>query len=237
MYKYYLISALLLAVATTSNPQPQALIDKVIFWEAKNNELRLRQSLQQLFKVLPYNPLGLISLIRLEIRQRNFDEAQWALQRLQQWPKQQANYQRLHDYIKLLQQQPQQPKEAQLLAKGGRAQLALNSYQRLFPHGAPTPALQLEMLRLTAQLQLNPEQSRRDIKALYEQYPDQLEFELVWLNFQVQHPPLDKRIFNRLNQLSFGAEQRSAVSQIWRDALAVLTIDENNQRYFQQYLS
>ena len=155
------------ALAQPANVDPaQWLLEQVRLGEALYRDELLRDALGRLYKISPYNILGLEAEVRLAVRHGNLDEARRLLEEIRRRAPDSAAFQRAQLLIALQEPDKRQAlQQARLLASAGRVDEAVAAYDAVLGGVYPTLDLAIEYWRLYSR---KPDGNGPALKALLE---------------------------------------------------------------------
>ena len=214
------------------------LVEQLHFWESRYNDTNLKETLDKLFKIAPNHSEGIPVLVRLQIREGKYLLARKTLMRLGQTKKaseKQIGF--LETTLKVHSEDKRILNRARLLAKSGRHNEAIQIFKKLFPFGPPGWDLALEYWQIMVFDDDLEARVLHELSELSNQHPDNIRFRLSYFSHYLENAALPDPWFNELSRYAddyrFGYDAKA----LWRRALRKRSVSEDQNSYFNAYLS
>lgn len=225
------------------------LLSKARLWQSRHRPTDARQALDQLLLSYPNHAEGLAERIRLEIADGQIAKAQEFLALLQTAHPDYPQLNTLATLVTLSGSDPEQIRRARMAYKSWetsrgqdvsegnkRLNLALESYQQIFPDGPPRGALAWEYWYLMMQLPERKSAALDQLRQLAEQDPDNINFQLGWADLESRQPDGAPRALNRVRRLAADPTHQKAARITWRNILTRLEPRPDNAPLVEEYL-
>ncbi|MDD5759830.1 MAG: cellulose synthase subunit BcsC-related outer membrane protein [Desulfobulbaceae bacterium] len=224
--------------ATMGNDPIAALLERERLWESRHRLDLARESLEKIFLIKPDHPEALAALVSLEIKEGRLVEAHQAKDRLAKAHPDYPDIVRLETLLRLAGPDKDKLRQARLLARTGRPELALASFRTLFPTGPPTDAdLALEYWQLVADTQNGWESAHNGLRQLATSNPDNLRLRLALAEHETSRLPIPQQALRVLVTMSQMPDYAREAKAAWRRALTRLDDTPSTIPLLREYLA
>lgn len=181
-------------------------------------------TLERLQAIAPDSPQASMYQAQYYAQNKRLAEAQAILAKMQLSVPNSPQTVALQTYLSIFTTERSRYQQAKLFARSGRYQEAFDAYQALFPKGAPTPLLQLEMLQLESSLPTHRSSVQHGLVQLNRAYPNVPEFQLALASHTLEDSPNDANALAALQQLALHQTVGGQASATWLKLLNNRTI-------------
>lgn len=172
-------------------------------------------TLERLYAIAPNSAQALMFQAQYYAQNKRLAEAQAILAKMQLSAPNSPQTVMLETYLSIFTTERSRYQQAKLFARSGRYQQAFDAYQALFPKGAPTPLLQLEMLQVESSLPTHRSSVQSGLVQLNRAYPNVPEFQLALASHTLEISPNDTKALATLQQLSLHQTVGGQASATW----------------------
>ncbi|QUJ69652.1 BCSC C-terminal domain-containing protein (plasmid) [Photobacterium sp. GJ3] len=199
------------------------LRDQLALATALGRDDIVASALERLLAIDSRHPDGLYYQARLYLKQNQISLADAVVRQMNPDARQAIA---IRDLMAVAGEQRGALQQARLLAHAGRYPEALQAYQALFPHGMPSPELQLEYLQVEGNIRDQWPDVQQGLEQLNAAYPGVPAFQLALANHIRRRNPADPWILETYRQLSLRTDLGRAAADAWLRALDQLPISQ-----------
>lgn len=205
----------------------QWLVNQLTYAQLLHRPDITQATLERLFAISPNNLAGLKFQAMYFVDIKQLDRAQAILKTMQsQAPKAKETLQ-LAAFLSIYSTHRQDYQQAQLLARAGRPAESLRLYDKIFPQGMPTLALQLEYLSVKDRDPSYWQQVQDGLVQLNQDYPGVPDFQLAWARHTLAGNAQDPAALAMVQQLTLNPLTSGTAAKLWLSNLNEQYITED----------
>lgn len=232
-----LLLALGPATAAAAGAEVAVLLERSLFWQARQRDDLAREEVEKAIRLAPNDPDALLALGRLQLRANQEREAAATLQRMQSaQPNHRATAQ-LASLLRLRGPDRDRLRQARQLRSAGRRDEALKAWQALFADGYPDDELALEGAQVLGATRDGWEPARAQIAEIARRHPDDPRFQVALSIHMASRKPAAPETLRKLREMSEVPAVSRQAREAWRRAVLAMDPVEESLPPLRDYIA